>query len=302
MPMPTPHVVYGAPSPTIPDHLGDLAIFAQAIGQSITENMRNTPNREPRSKAVQIAKLTQKFSGDGDVRKHIEVFEQICDSLGEHNDLHKSNALSLTLSGKAGDWYRTLRVEEKTIYPTLRRLFLKEYIQEGVLWGVASQLQKAQREEGESVRDFISRLKHLNSRCNPNERFNNNQLLDRFIRGLRHEDIYNGLVIRGITTWEAVTTNAIQLEDNLMIQGERVSVEPKSISSQASGHQPMTLKPIAKEPKISKMTLQISPRPFKRVLEIIVLHKTIICIQEGSNNGAQSAWAHILRVNALLSE
>ncbi|WP_219823804.1 hypothetical protein, partial [Enterobacter cloacae complex sp. CH23B] len=40
-----------------------------------------------------------------------------------------------------------------------------------------------------------------------------------------------------------------------MIQGERVSVEPKSISLQASGHQPMTLKPIAKEPKISEMTL-----------------------------------------------
>ncbi|WP_219822727.1 hypothetical protein, partial [Enterobacter cloacae complex sp. 4DZ3-17B2] len=81
----------------MPAHLGDLATFAQAIGRSIAENILNMPDREPRSKAVQIAKLTQKFSGDGDVRKHIKVFEQICDSLGEHNDLHKSNALSLTL-------------------------------------------------------------------------------------------------------------------------------------------------------------------------------------------------------------
>ena len=95
---------------------------------------------------------------------------------------------------------------------------------------MASQLQKAEREEGESVRDFISRLKHLNSRCTSNERFNNNQLLDRFIRGLQHEGIYNGLVIQGITTWEAVTANAIQLEDNLMIAGKKVTSEAKSTS------------------------------------------------------------------------
>ena len=100
--------------------------------------MRSTPEREPRSKVVQIAKLTQKFRGDEDVRKHMEVFEHVCDSLEEYNELHKCKALSLTLSRKAGDWYPTLRVDEHTHYPTLHRLFLKEYIREGVLWGVAS--------------------------------------------------------------------------------------------------------------------------------------------------------------------
>ncbi|WP_219824258.1 hypothetical protein, partial [Enterobacter cloacae complex sp. GF14B] len=60
--------------------------------------MRHASDREPRSKAVQIAKLTQKFNGDEDARKHIEVFEQVCDSLGGRNELHKCNALSLTLS------------------------------------------------------------------------------------------------------------------------------------------------------------------------------------------------------------
>ena len=87
--------------------------------------MRNTPKREPRSKAVQVAKLTQKINGKEDARKHIEVFEHVCDSLGEHNELQKCKALSLTLSGKVGDWYRTLRAEERTHYLTLGRLFLK---------------------------------------------------------------------------------------------------------------------------------------------------------------------------------
>ncbi|MCO5597839.1 hypothetical protein L7F22_051923 [Adiantum nelumboides] len=135
---PFPYVVPRVPTPVastpiMPTHLGDLAAFAQTIDRSIVENMHNLPDREPRSKAVQVAKIAQKYNGDGDVRKHVEIFEQVCDSLGENNDLNRCRALSLTLSGKAGDWYRTLRVEEKTIYPTLRRLFLKEYIREGVL-------------------------------------------------------------------------------------------------------------------------------------------------------------------------
>ncbi|MCO5594246.1 hypothetical protein L7F22_048273 [Adiantum nelumboides] len=232
------------------------------------QNMHNLLDREPRSKAVQVAKIAQKYNGDGDVRKHVEIFEQVCDSLGEYNDLNRCRALSLTLSGKAGDWYRILRVEEKTIYPTLRRLFLKEYIREGVLWGVASQLQKAKREDGESVRDFISRLKNLNSRCTPNERFNNNQLLDRFMRGLHHENIYNGLIIRGITTWEAVTTNAIELEDNLMIAGERVSLDTESANPQASRHEPMTIKLIVKEPKIADMTLMDLTKAIQESLKV----------------------------------
>ncbi|MCO5612209.1 hypothetical protein L7F22_066471 [Adiantum nelumboides] len=194
-----------ASTPIMPTHLGDLATFAQTIGRSIVENMHNLPDREPRSKAVQVAKIAQKYNGDGDVRKHVEIFEQ---------------------------------------------------------------LQKAKREDGESVRDFISRLKNLNSRCTPNERFNNNQLLDKFIRGLHHENIYNGLIIRGITTWEAVTTNAIELEDNLMIAGERVSSDTESANPQASRHEPMTIKPIVKEPKIADMTLMDLTKAIQENLKV----------------------------------
>ncbi|MCO5554583.1 hypothetical protein L7F22_008113 [Adiantum nelumboides] len=78
---PFPYVVPRVPAPVastpiMPTHLGYLAAFAQTIGRSIVENMHNLPDREPRSKAVQVAKIAQKYNGDGDVRKHVEIFEQ----------------------------------------------------------------------------------------------------------------------------------------------------------------------------------------------------------------------------------
>ena len=90
-PIPIPPVAPRAPMPIMPAHVRDLATFSQMIGQSITDNMHHVSDREPRSKAVQIAKLTSKFSRDEDCRKHIEVFEQVCDSLGERNKLHRSS-------------------------------------------------------------------------------------------------------------------------------------------------------------------------------------------------------------------
>ncbi|MCO5611697.1 hypothetical protein L7F22_065955 [Adiantum nelumboides] len=98
---PFPYVVPRVPTPVVstpivPTHLGDLAAFAQTIDRSIVENMHNLPDRERRSKAVQVAKIAQKYNGDGDVRKHVEIFEQVCDSLGEYNDLRQHNLLQKT--------------------------------------------------------------------------------------------------------------------------------------------------------------------------------------------------------------
>lgn len=152
-------------------------------------------------------------------------------------------------------------------------MFLKEYIREGVLWGVASQLQTVVREESESIIVFINRLKHLNSCCTLDERYSNNQFLDQFLQGLRHEHIYNGLVIKGINSWEL---DAIQLEDNLMISGEKVTIETKSISSQLFVHEPMTIKPIVKEKKVSNATLE-------------QLIKAILAIQESMHHNQNPA-------------
>lgn len=81
---------------------------------------------------------------------------------------------------------------------------------------------KSQKRIGISVRDFISRLKHPSSRCAMHEHISNNQLLDRSIHSLKHIEIYNRLVTRDISNLDDVTTNAIQLGDNLMIRGSKI--------------------------------------------------------------------------------
>ncbi|MCO5573173.1 hypothetical protein L7F22_026939 [Adiantum nelumboides] len=80
--------------------------------------------------------------------------------------------------------------------------------------------------------------------------------------------ISNGLIIRGITTWEAVTTNDIELEDNLMIVGERVSLDTEPANPQASRHEPMTIKPIVEEPKIADMTLMDLTKAIQESLKV----------------------------------
>ena len=69
------------------------------MGRSIVEKMREPTNRTTQSKTYQIAKTTQKFHDDGDARRHLKVFEQVCEALGERNDLIKYNGCSL--DGKA---------------------------------------------------------------------------------------------------------------------------------------------------------------------------------------------------------
>lgn len=82
--------------------------------------------------------------------------------------------------------------------------------------------------------------------------FLNNQLLDIFIRGLNHEDIYNNSDIRGITN--EVVDNAIQLEDNLMIKGCKVSCETKYVASLVAIEKiPMTIKCVIKETAIQNL-------------------------------------------------
>ena len=68
------------------------------------------------------------------------------------------------------------------------------------------------------MRDFINRLKHLNSQCKPHERFRDDQHLDPLINGMKHTELYNSLVTRGITTWDDTVAAVIELEDNLEIR------------------------------------------------------------------------------------
>ena len=72
---------------------------------------------------------------------------------------------------------------------TIKTAFIAAFAKQGPKWGLSSQLHSAERNNGESMRDFINRLKHLNSQCKPHERFRDDQLLDRLINGMKHTEI-----------------------------------------------------------------------------------------------------------------
>ncbi|MCO5570731.1 hypothetical protein L7F22_024459 [Adiantum nelumboides] len=210
-------IPYYPPPPTITPPADPIAV-AVAVGRAMAEQLASCArdaNRTDSRRSVDIAKLITKFSGDRDPRQHLEIFEQVCEDLNERNDVTKSHAFSLTLSDKAGKRYRTLKLEEKQNMAVVKTSFIKAFAKQGPKWGLSSQLHSAERNKGESMRDFIYRLKHLNSRCSPHERFRDDQLLDRFINGMNHTELYNSLITSGITTWDDMVTAVIQLEDSL---------------------------------------------------------------------------------------
>ena len=101
---------------------------------------------------------------------------------------------------------------------TIKIAFVEAFAKQGPKWGLSSQLHSAERNTGESMRDFINHLKHLNSQCKPHEWFRDDQILDHLINGMNHTELYNSLVTRGITTWDDTIAAAIALEDNLEIK------------------------------------------------------------------------------------
>ena len=114
---------------------------------------------------------------------------------------------------------------------TIKTAFIAAFAKQGPKWGLSSQLHLAERDNGESMRDFINHLKHLNSQCKPHERFRD--LLDRLINGMKHTELYNSLVTRGITTWDDTVATVIELEDNLEIK-EATSTPSETASIQPS--------------------------------------------------------------------
>ncbi|MCO5593327.1 hypothetical protein L7F22_047337 [Adiantum nelumboides] len=60
-----------------------------------------------------------------------------------------------------------------------------------------------------------------------------------------------------------------------MIVGERVSSDIEPANSQDSKHEPMTIKPIVKEPKIADMTLVDLTKAIQEILRLILAHKDV---------------------------
>jgi len=87
----------------------DPVAFAQALRRAITKSIapivrHGGDGQHSYRKVAQIAKLTHKFIKDGNPTRHLEVFDQVYEALGEQNEVAKTNTFSLTLDGKARDW------------------------------------------------------------------------------------------------------------------------------------------------------------------------------------------------------
>ena len=88
----------------------------------------------------------------------------------------------------------------------VKSAFIHAFSKQGPKWGLASQLHSTKRKKGESMRDFIYQMKHLNSRFQPHKRFHDDQLLSRFINGMSHKDLYDIMIMQGIKNWEDNST------------------------------------------------------------------------------------------------
>lgn len=65
----------------------------------------------------------------------------------------------------------------------------------GERWSPVAQLHNIKQKEEESMRDYVSHLKHLNSRCKLWERLTDDQLLPCFRRGVRDHKMHVYLVL-----------------------------------------------------------------------------------------------------------
>ncbi|MDM1593465.1 hypothetical protein HX035_24270 [Escherichia coli] len=96
--------------------------------------------RAERTKPVHISKLVTKFDGTCDHVSHLEMFGQICEAFGQVDDPTKVSAFGLTLEGKARQWFRSLKAEDKATFEALKQAFTVGYLRQGTRWSIVDQL------------------------------------------------------------------------------------------------------------------------------------------------------------------
>ena len=87
-----------------------------------------------------------------------------------------------------------LKNEEKDTWETLRGSFILEYSPKGPKWSPINQLNQVKQGK-DSLHNYIARIKHLNARCEPHERLSDEQLLPRFLLGLRSSKLHDQLIV-----------------------------------------------------------------------------------------------------------
>ena len=76
---------------------------------------------------------------------------------------------------------------------------------------------------------LITKIKHLNARCEPHERLSDEQLLPQFLLGLRSSKLHDQLTVLNITSFETCNKEAIRLGDNIREGDETTTTSIPSI-------------------------------------------------------------------------
>ena len=111
------------------------------------------------------------------------------------------------------------------------------YLERVVHFGISSKRSEVEpcesteqvKQGKDSLRDYIARIKYLNARCEPHERLSDEQLLPRFLLGLRSSKLHDQLIVLNITSFETCSKKAIRLGDNMREGDETITTSIPSI-------------------------------------------------------------------------
>ena len=107
------------------------------------------------------------FDGNGSVRRFLHKFEQ-CAEVNEWKDAKtKLSQLSVSLAGKAYDFFMHLPTDQKDTYDALQKALMKEYDSPGLQSDYALQLSSSRRKQGQSTSDYMQELEELAERAYP---------------------------------------------------------------------------------------------------------------------------------------
>ena len=126
------------------------------------------------------------FDGSDNVRRFIHKFEQCAKVNGWTDEAVQLGQLSVSLSGKAYDFYMHLPTERKNSFVELRKALMAEFDSPGLQSDYALQLSSCRRRAGQSTAEFLHELQELAERAYPD-------LSAELRRGIVKAQFINGL-------------------------------------------------------------------------------------------------------------
>ena len=115
----------------------------------------------------QLQKFCKAFDGSGDPYDHVARFQQILYAEGLEDVHTMVQGFGLTLEGQALRMFQSLSNATLYDFEILVEAFIKENTKTGIKHNTLTQILDFKQKERETIKDAISRLKSLISRCPP---------------------------------------------------------------------------------------------------------------------------------------